>query len=42
MEGRVAIGRFLERFPDYRLLPGARRGGRIRFRGFASLPARLA
>ncbi len=42
MEGRVAIGRFLERFPGYRLLPGAKRGGRIRFRGFASLPARLA
>lgn len=41
MEGRVALGRFLERFPDYRLLPGAQRGGRVRFRGFARLPARL-
>ncbi|MEM8753087.1 MAG: cytochrome P450, partial [Pseudomonadota bacterium] len=42
MEGRVAVGRFVERFPDYRLLPGAVRGGRLRFRGFARLPARVA
>ncbi|WP_372885823.1 cytochrome P450 [Shimia sp.] len=41
MEGRIAVGRFLERYPDYDILPGARRGGRLRFRGFASLPARL-
>ena len=41
MEGRVAIGRFLQRYPDYALSGGAKRGGRIRFRGFAHLPARL-
>ncbi|MFP4274918.1 MAG: cytochrome P450 [Paracoccaceae bacterium] len=41
LEGRIAIGRLLERFPDYRLLPGRRLGGRMRFRGYAALPARL-
>lgn len=39
MEGRIAVSRFLERFPDYRLNGEARRTGRVRFRGFASLPA---
>ncbi|WP_372574354.1 cytochrome P450 [Ruegeria jejuensis] len=39
LEGQVAIGRFLQRFPDYHLLPGRAGGGRIRFRGYASLPA---
>ncbi len=42
MEGRVAIGRFLARYPDFRLLPGRVDGGRIRFRGYAALPAELA
>lgn len=42
MEGRVAVGRFLNRFPDYELADGAERGGRVRFRGFARLPARVA
>lgn len=41
LEGRVAIGRFLKRFPRYELLDGAQLEGRIRFRGYASLPARL-
>ncbi|SHE91607.1 hypothetical protein SAMN05444279_11187 [Ruegeria intermedia] len=41
MEGRIAIGRLLARFPGYRLLDGRVRGGRIRFRGYASLPAVL-
>ena len=41
MEGRVAVGRFLQRFPDYALTEGAQRGGRIRFRGFARLPAQV-
>ncbi len=41
MEGRIAVGRFLARYPRYHLIPGARRGGRLRFRGWASLPARL-
>ncbi|WP_299355176.1 cytochrome P450 [uncultured Shimia sp.] len=42
MEGRIAVGRFLERYPNYEILPGTKRGGRLRFRGFASLPARLS
>ena len=41
MEGRIAISRFLERFPDYRLLPGEQLEGRLRFRGYRHLPARL-
>jgi len=41
MEGRIAIGRFLARFPDFRLLEGRVPGGRMRFRGYAALPARL-
>lgn len=39
LEGRVAIGRFLQRFPSCSLLPDRVHGGRIRFRGYASLPA---
>ena len=38
LEGRIAIGRFLQRFPDYRLLATPLRGGRARFRGFLSAP----
>ena len=34
LEGRVAIGRFLARFPEYRLTGQPVRGGRARFRGF--------
>ena len=34
LEGRVAIGRFLCRFPGYRLKAAPMRGGRARFRGF--------
>ena len=34
LEGRVAIGRFVARFPDYRLTTQPVRGGRARFRGF--------
>lgn len=41
MEGRIAIGRLLERFPGYRIAPGRKPGGRIRFRGYAALPAVL-
>jgi len=41
MEGRIAIGRFLERFPSFRLSPNRKWGGRIRFRGYRSLPASL-
>ena len=38
LEGRVAIGRFLQRFPDYQLAQAPVRGGRARFRGFLSAP----
>jgi cytochrome P450 len=38
LEGRVAIGRFLARFPDYRLTEPPTRGGRARFRGFLKAP----
>jgi len=34
LEGRIAISRFLRRFPDYRLTEAPTRGGRARFRGF--------
>lgn len=42
MEGRIAVGRFLQRYPDYTLTDGAKRGGRVRFRGYARLPAQLS
>jgi len=38
LEGRVAIGRFLARFPRYRLAAPPVRGGRARFRGFLHAP----
>ena len=38
LEGRVAIGRFLQRFPGYRLCASPVRGGRARFRGFLQAP----
>ncbi len=41
LEGRIALSRFLARFPDYHILEGRQPGGRIRFRGYASLPATL-
>ena len=41
LEGRIAIGRFLARFPDFRLAGEPVRGGRARFRGFFSIPVRV-
>ncbi|MBN9372938.1 MULTISPECIES: cytochrome P450 [unclassified Hydrogenophaga] len=38
LEGRIAIGRFLHRFPNYRLTAAPTRGGRARFRGFLAAP----
>jgi hypothetical protein len=38
LEGRIAIGRFLARFPNYTLAAEPVRGGRARFRGFLSIP----
>ncbi|MDP3762210.1 MAG: cytochrome P450 [Ramlibacter sp.] len=42
LEGRIAIGRFLQRFPAYRLTAAPVRGGRARFRGFLHAPFALA
>jgi cytochrome P450 len=42
LEGKIAISHFLARFPDYRLHGEPIRGGRARFRGFLSVPARVA
>ena len=42
LEGRVAIERFLKRFPDYRLDGVPMRSRRARFRGFTALPVRLS
>jgi len=41
LEGRIAIGRLLARFPHYRLAGKPIRGGRARFRGFLALPAQM-
>ena len=41
LEGRVAIGRFLARFPRFDLDGEPTLGGRARFRGFLKLPGRL-
>jgi cytochrome P450 len=38
LEGRIAIGRFLQRFPDAQLTQAPQRGGRARFRGFLHAP----
>jgi cytochrome P450 len=42
LEGRIAIGRFLARFPHYQPDSEPTRGGRARFRGFLRLPVRLS
>ncbi len=42
LEGRIAIGRFLQRFPNYRLTEPPTRGGRARFRGFLHAPFSVA
>ena len=41
LEGRIAIGRFLARFPKFALAGAPTRGGRARFRGFSAIPATL-
>jgi cytochrome P450 len=38
LEGTIAISRYLARFPDYRLDGEPVRGGRVRFRGYLSVP----
>jgi cytochrome P450 len=41
LEGAIAISRFLARFPDYALNSPPVRGGRVRFRGFLSVPCQV-
>jgi cytochrome P450 len=41
MEGRVALSKFLARYPNYRVSAPPTRGGRARFRGFLSIPGHL-
>ncbi len=41
LEGAVAISRFLARFPNYALSGAPVRGGRVRFRGFLSVPCEV-
>jgi cytochrome P450 len=41
LEGQLAINRFLARFPHYALAAAPTRGNRIRFRGYANIPATL-
>ena len=39
LEGQIAIGRFVTRFPNYTLAGPPLRGGRVRFRGYLQIPA---
>lgn len=41
LEGAIAISRFLVRFPDYAVSGQPLRGGRVRFRGFLSVPCTI-
>jgi cytochrome P450 len=41
LEGAIAISRFLARFPNYAVSGQPVRGGRVRFRGFSSVPCSI-
>lgn len=41
LEGAIAISRFLARFPNYAVSGQPVRGGRVRFRGFLSMPCAI-
>lgn len=41
MEGRIAVGRLVDRFPGLRRAGDGVRGGRARFRGFVELPVQV-
>ncbi|MGH6754273.1 MAG: cytochrome P450, partial [Bradyrhizobium sp.] len=41
LEGRIAIGRFMARFPNFQSNGTPHRARRARFRGFTSLPVKL-
>ena len=42
MEGRIALGRLLARFPRIELAGAPERDRRVRFRGFRKLPVRVS
>ena len=42
LEGKIAIERFLARFPNYQVHDDYKRSPRVRFRGFLELPATVA
>ncbi len=42
LEGTIAIGRLIARFPNYALAGEPKRSGRVRFRGFLSMPVVLS
>ena len=42
LEGAIAISRFLARFPDYAISGEPVRGGRVRFRGYLSVPCAVS
>ena len=42
LEGVVAIGRFVQRFPGYRLAGDPLPAGRVRFRGYLAIPAKVS
>ena len=42
LEGQIALGRFVARFPHYTLSTPPVRSPRIRFRGFLSIPAQVS
>jgi cytochrome P450 len=41
LEGAIAISHFLARFPNYAVSGQPVRGGRVRFRGFLSVPCSI-
>ena len=41
LEGQIAIGRFIARFPEYTLTAAPLRSQRIRFRGFTHIAAQV-
>jgi hypothetical protein len=41
LEGTIAVSRFLARFPNYGLNGEPVRGGRVRFRGYLSVPCKV-
>ncbi len=42
LEGQIALGRFIARFPNFTLTTPPVRSPRIRFRGFLSIPAQVS